>query len=94
MRTIPMPLLLGAFLFWCSGEASPQHALPAGPQRVVFVCEQGSVKSLVAMTYFNREGCRIAPLRAELRLYRACRIPCAKVCALPASMFLILFRNA
>jgi arsenate reductase (thioredoxin) len=56
MRTIPMPLLLGAFLLWFSGETAAQRALPAGPERVVFVCEHGSVKSLVAMTYFNQRA--------------------------------------
>jgi arsenate reductase (thioredoxin) len=28
----------------------------AGPPRIVFVCEHGSVKSLVAMEYFNRRA--------------------------------------
>jgi protein-tyrosine-phosphatase len=68
MRTIPMPLLLSAFLLWFSGEASAQRALPAGPERVVFVCEHGSVKSLVAMTYFNqRAQARGLPYRAIAR---------------------------
>jgi arsenate reductase len=48
-----------------TGAQGPAVRNSAGPPRVVFVCEHGSVKSLVAMEYFNR--------RAEARglAYRA-----------------------
>jgi len=38
----------------CSAGAIAAES-PAAPLRIVFVCEHGSVKSLVAMEYFNRE---------------------------------------
>ncbi|MGH8132157.1 MAG: hypothetical protein ACRETP_02835 [Steroidobacteraceae bacterium] len=57
MRAISLALaisiLVGAFV----ARAEPQTATPTGEQKrteVVFVCEHGSVKSLVAMQHFNR----------------------------------------
>lgn len=37
-----------------SQAQSPRASTPAGTQRVVFVCEHGTVKSLVALEVFNR----------------------------------------
>jgi arsenate reductase len=54
MRLNPWPLFLGALLVWFTGGVSAQQALPVAQTRVVFVCEHGSVKSLVAMSYFNQ----------------------------------------
>jgi arsenate reductase (thioredoxin) len=69
MRSMSVSLLLGAFLLGLSGEASSQRVLtPSEPAQVVFVCEHGSVKSLVAMTFFNqRAQARGLPYRAIAR---------------------------
>ena len=40
----------------CSIAMSQGVATPDKPARVVFVCEHGSVKSLIAMDYFNRSA--------------------------------------
>jgi arsenate reductase (thioredoxin) len=51
-------LLLGPFTLAFCMQTNAQGVAPSPviPQRVVFVCEHGSVKSLVAMVYFNRRA--------------------------------------
>src|SRR5258708_36849828 len=54
------------------GARAPAQGLTASslrkPARAVFVCEHGSVKSLIAMDYFNRSaGERGLPYRAVAR---------------------------
>ncbi len=50
-----------------TAQSLPSRAQPE-PTRVVFVCEHGSVKSLIAMEYFNRKAReRGLPFRAIAR---------------------------
>jgi arsenate reductase len=51
-------LLLGPFTLTFCMQTNAQGVAPSPvtPHRVVFVCEHGSVKSLVAMVYFNHRA--------------------------------------
>lgn len=71
MRTSLVRIAVCILAMACGLEA-PARGLCASrsgePARVVFVCEHGSVKSLVAMMYFNRRaGERGLPYRAVAR---------------------------
>jgi arsenate reductase (thioredoxin) len=54
MRSTSLLIALGSLGLALGTQVSAQE-LPA-PARIVFVCEHGSVKSLVAMQYFNRNA--------------------------------------
>lgn len=61
-------LALSILVFAAAGAAVAQTAPPASPRRVVFVCEHGVAKSVVAATHFNRlAAARGLPLRAISR---------------------------
>src|SRR5262249_13106961 len=54
-------LMLGVFATWC-------QAAEAAPPQVLFVCEHGNVKSLMAASYFNERAARPPlPFRAISR---------------------------
>jgi hypothetical protein len=58
MRSISISLVLFTLAITFGTQASPQSVTatrPPQPTGVVFVCEHGSVKSLVAMEHFNRK---------------------------------------
>jgi len=59
MRPISIRILLCSFALLCGAHVLAQGIAVNSarePTHVVFVCEHGSVKSLVAMEYFNRSA--------------------------------------
>jgi arsenate reductase (thioredoxin) len=57
MRYVSILIALGSLAISFGAQTRAQSLAATkfpGPARVVFVCEHGSVKSLVAMEYFNR----------------------------------------
>ena len=59
MRTTSVALILFGLAIALGTQAKAQSASvtsPGQPSTVVFVCEHGSVKSLVAMEHFNRKA--------------------------------------
>lgn len=54
MRSMPILIALTSLAVSLGTQSRAQDS--AQPARVVFVCEHGSVKSLVAMEYFNRRA--------------------------------------
>jgi hypothetical protein len=56
MRAMLLMLALFTLAFCEQANAQGVAPSPVRPHRVVFVCEHGSVKSLVAMVYFNRRA--------------------------------------
>jgi len=71
MRSIYISLVLFSLATACSMQATAQSATATHrrqPTGVLFVCEHGSVKSLVAMEHFNRKAQeRGLPYRAVAR---------------------------
>jgi arsenate reductase (thioredoxin) len=71
MRLMPILIALCSLAVLMGTQAraqGPEAGDSAGTRRVVFVCEHGSVKSLVAMEYFNRGAkARGLPYRAVAR---------------------------
>jgi arsenate reductase (thioredoxin) len=56
MRPLLPMLALFTLAFCMQANAQGVAPSPVRPHRVVFVCEHGSVKSLVAMVYFNHRA--------------------------------------
>jgi arsenate reductase len=71
MRLLSIPILLSSLAVVFGAQTPAQDNTTASPgesARVVFVCEHGSVKSLIAMAYFNRSAQkRGLPIRAVAR---------------------------
>ena len=66
MRLLSILIALGSLALALGTQARAQDSAKAA--RIVFVCEHGSVKSLVAMEYFNRGAkARGVPYRAVAR---------------------------
>ena len=66
MRSLSILIALGSLATMLGAQTHAQDL--AETARVVFVCEHGSVKSLVAMEYFNRRAkARGMPYRAVAR---------------------------
>jgi hypothetical protein len=63
-----MRIVLFSLAMLSAGQSLAADSTPNDPGRVVFVCEHGSVKSLIAMVYFNRSAQeRGLPFRAVAR---------------------------
>ncbi len=59
MRLMSLRIALCSLAMSLGAQAPAQGVAASGPSestRVVFVCEHGSVKSLIAMAYFNRRA--------------------------------------
>jgi arsenate reductase len=56
MCTISRRIVLLSLAMAFAGQSLAADSTPHDPGRVVFVCEHGSVKSLIAMLYFNRSA--------------------------------------
>jgi arsenate reductase len=56
MCSMSMRILLLSLALAIGGESLATDGTLSDPGRVVFVCEHGSVKSLIAMVYFNRSA--------------------------------------
>jgi arsenate reductase len=56
MCSISMRIILFSLAMSFGGQSLAAGSIPNDPGRVVFVCEHGSVKSLIAMVYFNRSA--------------------------------------
>jgi arsenate reductase len=68
MCSISMRIVLFSLAMSFVGQPLAAGSTPNDPGRVVFVCEHGSVKSLIAMVYFNRSAQeRGLPYRAVAR---------------------------
>ena len=68
MRSISMRIILLSLGMSLGGQSLAAGGTPSDPGRVVFVCEHGSVTSLIAMLYFNRSAQeRGLPYRAVAR---------------------------
>jgi arsenate reductase (thioredoxin) len=68
MHSISMRIVLLSLAMSLVGQSLAAGSTLNEPARVVFVCEHGSVKSLIAMVYFNRNARdRGLPYRAVAR---------------------------
>src|SRR6266702_4942122 len=68
MGSISMRIVLLSLGMSLGGQSLAADSSLNDPARVVFVCEHGSVKSLIAMEYFNRSAReRGLPYRAVAR---------------------------
>ena len=68
MSSISMRIALASLAMSLGGQSFAADSSLNEPARVVFVCEHGSVKSLIAMVYFNRSAQeRGLPYRAVAR---------------------------
>jgi protein-tyrosine-phosphatase len=56
MCSISMRIVLFSLAMSFAGQSLAADSTPNDLGRVVFVCEHGSVKSLIAMVYFNRSA--------------------------------------
>ena len=68
MYSISMRIVLFSLVMLFGSQSIAADSTPHDSARVVFVCEHGSVKSLIAMVYFNRSAQeRGLPFRAVAR---------------------------
>ena len=68
MLSISMRIVLVSLAIAFGGQSLAADSTLNEPARVVFVCEHGSVKSLIGMVYFNRSAQeRGLPYRAVAR---------------------------